>query len=201
METSGLSGIGGYAGVASSVIGLFTSYAGSMQSAKSAKLAAERARVAAQFEADQMDQAAGQSFAAGQQAALEQLRQTRLTQSRAIALAAAGGGGVSDVTVVNLLSRNAGEGAYRAALAVYQGAEQARKLRMAAAAKRYEGDLQFSAGQDKATAYNMQGFGNAFTQGVNLYTKYGKAGGDGPGAKSPDVNYVPADTSTIDMGV
>lgn len=187
--------------VAAQAIGAFSSIAGSAQSARAARQAGERARVASQFEADQLDQQAGQSIAAGQYNAIEQMRQTRLAQSRAIALAAAGGGGVSDVTVTNLLARNAGEGAYRAAMALYQGNEKARLLRMSAAAKRYEGDLQFEAGEDKAKAYKLQGAGTFFNNAASLYSKYGKAGGDGPGAKSPDASYVPADTSTIDMGV
>lgn len=195
------SAIAGFIPVAAQAIGAFSSAAGSVQSARAARQAGERARVAAQFEADQLDQQAGQSIAASQYDAIEQMRQTRLAQSRAIALAAAGGGGVTDVTVVNLLSRNAGEGAYRAALSLYKGEERARQLRLAALTKRYEGDLQFSAGGDRAAAYTLQGAGKLFGDAVSMYAKYGKAGGDGPGVKSETVNYVPTDTSTIDMGV
>jgi hypothetical protein len=72
-----------------------TSFAGNSQSAAAARVAGQRAQVAAQFEAAQLEQNAGQAIAVSQAQAKEQLRQTRLLQSRAIAVTAAGGGGVT----------------------------------------------------------------------------------------------------------
>jgi hypothetical protein len=54
-------------------------------------------------------------------------------------VAAASGAGASDASVVNIVGRIKGEGAYRAATALYAGEDKARVLRMQAAAKRYEG--------------------------------------------------------------
>jgi hypothetical protein len=167
-------GVMGYVGVASQVLGMFTNLAGASQSASASRVAAERARVAAQFEAQQLEQNAGQAFAAGQAAAVEQLRQNRLLQSRAIALIAASGGGASDETVVNLLARNAGEGAYRAQLAVYQGEEKARQLRLAASTRTYEGELQGASLDDKAKAYRIAGAGQFARESASLYSKYWK---------------------------
>ncbi len=58
-----LSSIAGFIPVALSTLGMFTSMAGASQSASAARVAAERARVAAQFESDQLDQSAGQAIA------------------------------------------------------------------------------------------------------------------------------------------
>jgi hypothetical protein len=167
-------GVTGYVGVASQVLGMFTNLAGASQSASASRAAAERARVAAQFDSQQLEQNAGQAFAAGQAAAVEQLRQNRLLQSRAIALIAASGGGASDETVVNLLARNAGEGAYRAQLAVYQGEEKARQLRLAASTRTYEGELQGASMDDKAKAYRIAGAGQFTRDSASLYSKYWK---------------------------
>ena len=162
----------GYIGVASQLVGMFTNLQGASQSASAARAAGERAKVAAQFEAQQLEQNAGQAIAAGQAAAIEQIRQNKLLQSRAIALIAAGGGGPTDETVVNLLANNAGEGAYRAQLAVYQGEEKARQLRLAAVTKSYEAELQDASAQDKAKGYQIAGAGQFAKDSASLYSKY-----------------------------
>lgn len=112
--------------------------AGARQSA-SEIIKAKRAKEADDFAASQYLQNAGQAVAAGQRGAAEENRKARLVSSRAIALAAASGAGASDVSVVNLVSRIRGEGAYNAQTQLYQGEDQARRMRMAAAAKTYEG--------------------------------------------------------------
>jgi hypothetical protein len=98
------------------------------------------ARQQAQFQADQLRANAGQAQAAAQRSAAETDRQTQLILSRALAVAAAGGGGASDPTVVNLIAQDAAEGAYRKSVALYQGDDRARVLRLQADAKDYEGD-------------------------------------------------------------
>lgn len=103
--------------------------------------AGRAARQAADFEAQQLQQNAGQAQAAGQYAAEDMATRTKLLTSRALAVAAAGGGGASDPGVVSAIAGIAGEGAYRQALALYGGDERAREMMGAADAAKYRGRL------------------------------------------------------------
>src|SRR3990167_1798671 len=79
------------------------------------RAAQQRAQMA-EYQAAQLRQAAGQERASSQRSAIEERRRASLIASRALALAGAGGGGVSDPGVANLLADIEGEGAYRAAV-------------------------------------------------------------------------------------
>ena len=98
-----------------------------------------QAQQAATFQADQLRQNAGQVRASAQRQAFDIDRQSQYVASAALASAAASGGGASDPTVVNLIAKNAGEFAYRKAVALYQGDEKAQEMETQAAAKEYEG--------------------------------------------------------------
>lgn len=178
-----LSSIAGFIPVALSSLGMLTSMAGANQAASAARLAGARARVAAEFEAAQLEQAAGQAIAVSQVEAQEQRRQMQLVQSRAIAVAAAGGGGVSDETIVRLIGRQAGEGAYRSAVALYKGEESARRMRLQASAKLYEGALAEEAANDRADAYKVKATGDLLSGAATLFSRYGMGGA---GATSND---------------
>lgn len=171
--------------VALTVAGSLTSAMGAYSAGSAAAANGARQQAAAQFTAAQLEQQAGQTEASGQRAGAEQTRQAMLLNSRALALAAASGGGATDPTVVTLLSRTAAEGAYRSAVAIYQSEEQARQLRLKAAATSYEGDLALASGQDKQKAYETAAFGSLLTGAASLYSKYGMGG---PG-KSADTTY------------
>lgn len=173
----------GVAAVVGKVVGGVLQYEGYTQAAEGARLAGRRKRVASEFEAEQLDQQAGQVVAASQRDALEEKRKADLAASRAIALAAASGGGVSDPTVVNIIAGLKGEGAYRSAVAIYRGADQARKLRMGASAKRYEGAVAEEGATMEAASYETLAVASAFqTAGSlaepvsSLYKKYGGGG-------------------------
>lgn len=114
------------------------------------------AQQAAVFQAAQLRQNAGQAQASAQRQAFEVSREAEYTASAALAAAAASGGGASDPTVVNLISRNASEFAYRKAVALYQGDDRARSLEMSADAKEYEGKV---AKNNATKGALMQGFG------------------------------------------
>lgn len=186
--------------VAMQTIGMLTSFAGQSQSAAAARVSAQRALVAAQFEADQLNQNAGQAIAVSQQAAKEQLRQANLVRSRAIAVAAASGAGVSDDTIMRLISRNAGEGAYRAGVALYQGEEKARQLRMAASTRLLEGAYNAESLDAKANAYDTSAIGGLISGGGSLFAKYGMGG---PKATSSAGAYKAGngDSSILDAGI
>ena len=123
----------------------------------------------ADFEAKQLLMNANKAKAVAQRDAAEEVRQSELVQSRILAVAAASGGGASDPTVMRLIGKQAGEGAYRAALAIYKGDDKAQQLELAAKARKYEGDLAASQGMSKA-------IGAIAGAGVSLYQKYGQSG-------------------------
>lgn len=161
------------------------SSAGSEQAAAAARKNAERVAVEKRFEAEQLRQQAGQTIAVAQRAGIEQERQARLVQSRTLAVAAAGGGGVSDPTIVNMLGRIAGEGTYRAATALYGGEEKARLMRMQAEAADYEAASAIEAGDAKAEAYDIQGrtalkssAAGLLSNAGTLFGKYNTGAGD-----------------------
>lgn len=97
---------------------------------------------AARYQSAQLRQNAGNAQAAGERQAYDLDQQTKMIQSRALAVAAASGGGASDPGVVNIMARTAAEGAYRKAMALYNGDERAQAMMAAADAKDYEGKVE-----------------------------------------------------------
>lgn len=130
---------------------------------------------AAYAEAQQLEERAGESLAVSQLNAREQERQGRIASSRALAVAAASGGGASDPTVVNIMARLAGESHLRAMTSLYEGRGQARLLTRQAQMKRYGGEIaEFEA--KKASQGEMFKVASTALEafGPSLYDKYGK---------------------------
>jgi len=124
----------------------------------------------AQFKAKQLEQKAGQERAVSQRKAASARRTARYAESRALALAAASGGGASDPTVVNIMAGIAGEGEMAAQAALYEGEERARGSEMGAEASRYEGTQAKRAGYIKAGTTLMSSFSKFGNQ--SLTEKY-----------------------------
>lgn len=168
------------AGSAMSGTGSGLESGGDIMSGQQARIAGAQKQIESEFEAQQLEQQAGLTVASSQRAAIEQRRQTDLVQSRALAVAAASGGGASDPTIVNLIGKTAGEGAYRASTALYEGEAQARVMRMQAAAKRFEGanaaaigEAQGSGFDLKAQAASAKGTATMLSDMSSMYAKYG----------------------------
>lgn len=140
-----------------------------------------QARAASQFQAAQLRQNANTAQAVGERDAYEVGRNTDMVTSRALAVAAASGGGASDPTVVNLIARDAGEGAYQKALSLYRGADQARLMGMQADAKEFEGkaeegnSFEVGAAQEGSSVASLL---RSQARGASLYQRY--AGGGPP---------------------
>jgi hypothetical protein len=138
-----------------------------------------QARQAAQFQAAQLRQNADSAQASSQRSAIDVDRQTQMITSRALAVAAASGGGASDPTVVNLIARDAAQGAYLKSVALYQGDDRARLMSEQADAKDFEG---------KATERNSYEVGAAafaggatsllktHARGASLFSRFGGGG-------------------------
>lgn len=138
-----------------------------------------QARQAANFEAAQMRQNANTAQAASQRTAFDIDRQTQFITSRALAVAAASGGGASDPTVVRIIARDAGEGAYQKQLALYGGQDRARLNLESADAKVYEGKNTFRNSLEVGAA----GYAGAATnllksqaRGASLFQRFGGGG-------------------------
>ena len=162
---------------------------GHRQSGEAARVTGQRRNVAAQFEAEQMEQVAGQSIAASQRDAAEEKRRADLVASRALALAAASGGGASDPTIVRIIANLKGEGSYRSAVALYRGEEQARRYRMGAKAKRFEGAMAEDSGLKEQYAHEIAGTAALMGTSSSLFGRYG---GGGPGTDTGPVSEMVA---------
>ncbi len=127
--------------------------------------AGRAARQAGKAQRAANERAAKRTVAVAQRESLEEKRKARLLASRALALAAAGGGGASDPSIVKLIADIEGEGAYRAGVALYRGQEDAAKLR-------YEGTLAEWSGQADQQTANLKGASALLETSGGLYAKY-----------------------------
>lgn len=80
-------------------------------------------------------------------------------ESRAIAVAAASGGGVDDPTMVNLIGDLNAEGEYNVMARLYVGEDKAEGLRFGADQQRKEGEAALNASYVKAAKTVMSGIG------------------------------------------
>ncbi len=179
-----LSSIGG-SGAGTDPISLNTS-AGNLESLGADMSAAShvqfgiQARQASQFEAAQLRQNANSAAAASQRTAFDIDRQTQFATSRALAVASGSGASASDPTVVNMIARDAGQGAYLRAAALYGGQDKSRLDLEQAGAKDFEGkttelnSMQVAAGGYLNGATNLL---RSRARGASLMQRFG---GDGP---------------------
>jgi hypothetical protein len=93
----------------------------------------------AKFSAKQMDRNAIAAEAESQRAAIEERRKSDVLQSRARAVAAAGGGTTTGIGVQDVIADIENIGEYNALSALFEGSTQAQGLRTQADATRYEG--------------------------------------------------------------
>lgn len=170
-----------YIGAGLSLFGTYTQMKGQKEQGKVAQQqsqqSAQNEMVAAEFEARQADYLAGQAKAVSHKEAYEQRRMAGLLASKSLAIAAASGAGASDPTVVDLVSQIYAEGAYRSALAMYEGEENARSYKVAATARRLGGQSAASAriseGQSIARASETSMFSTLLSGAGNALSFFG----------------------------
>jgi hypothetical protein len=136
------------------VIGLAVGVVGGMSAREGIKEAGDQAyeegfatQAEREWEAKQHDYFATQERASAQRTAYEERRIGRIAESRAVAVAAFGGGGVDDPTVLNIIGDIHQETEYRALFAIYEGGQKARIHDIEASLLRYEGAQAVRAGQ------------------------------------------------------
>lgn len=147
--------------------GLALNAYGSMGANRAARAQARRERAVAAVQAQQVR-------ASGQRAAFEEQRQARLVRSRALALAAASGAGASDKGATDILAGIDAEGAYRAAVRLYDAENEARIIEMT-------GNSRARAADDQASAIGIGAFGDFLSGAGSMYLRYGGGGPDGGG--------------------
>lgn len=140
--------------------GLAVSAAGARQQGKDAQAMAN-------YQAQQLEQKAGQDRATAQRRSIEDRRQASLAMSRVQAVA---GGGGADPSILGLTGDIAGEGEYNALASLYEGEERAIGREMQATGARAEGDAARSASRYKVASNILQG--------ASTFSKYW--GGTGP---------------------
>lgn len=149
--------------------------ASALSRGKAAGMVGQRRKAASEYEASQLDMEAEQARSAGMRVAQDEQRKTQLINSAALARAAASGAGASDPTVIHLLTQNAGVGAHRAAMAMYQGEAQARVNNARAVSARFEGE---TAAMDASAAEKAAKFTATSTlmsgglKVLSMYDKY-----------------------------
>jgi hypothetical protein len=143
---------------------------GSMMAAKGINKSGLAQQEAANFEAEQMDQNAGQVEAASQRNAMDRERETEMLQSRALAVAGASGAGAMDPTVLRIIGGIAKEGKLASEMELYNGKSQAQSMRTQGKATRYQGYQTALASRTQGFATMMSGFG----QGIGNYFGAGR---------------------------
>ena len=117
-----------------------------------------KARKALAFDqARQLEQRAGVTRGASQRAAVRELDVAENIQSRALALAAASGGGVTNPTVLNILADIQAEGEYRSLTQIFTGEDEARGMEAQARSLRNTGSALARSGNLKAAGTILQG--------------------------------------------
>lgn len=159
---------------------LLQSY-GQMQAGSGAMQNGLETQAAMNYQAAQLRVNAGQDIASSQNQAAEIGRQEQLVQSRSLAVAAASGGGASDPTIINMMARNAGQGAYQQALALYGGSDKARTMNSQAEADVYSGNMAEQRGAQIQSASDIGATTTLMKGASSLYSKYGGGGPSAPG--------------------
>ena len=185
-----------------SIGGTIAGMAGTAQSAKTARLAGAVAQAGAQAEGDnavaaadykatQLRQQAQEARASQQRAAFETRRKGDLAQSTLRARAAAGGGGATDNTVLNLTGQIAGRTEFESLVDMYKGENAARGLEDAANAAIYGGKVAKQAAGFKAAGYGYQTAGTIAQSQGSMASQFGSLvnGLGGLGSSITNINW------------
>ena len=170
-ESPGINGLGWF-----SAAGMLLQMWGGIQQGRMARIHGERQRQAAEFAKWQADRQANTAIAISQRQAVEEHRQASHVASRALAVAAASGGGVSDPTMVRIIANARGEGTYRANVALYEGEARARQLEFQGITGMVGGFDAEAEGAARQQGYNYSALGMGLQGGASLYAKYGMRG-------------------------
>ncbi|CNI61170.1 Uncharacterised protein [Yersinia massiliensis] len=129
-------------------------------------------------EASQLDRQASNTRAQSQVQAMEDRRQARLAESRALAVGAASGAAADSTSFVKNISDMESQGELNALTSLWGGNQQGSQLNNQAAVRRAEGDAAKKAGTINAISSLLQA-------GGSLYDRYG---GGSPAPKAAKIS-------------
>jgi hypothetical protein len=154
--------------------GTAVSAAGTIAGGKAAADAGARAKEGYDFKALQEEQAAQESRAVGQRAALEKRREARFLTSKLQARAAASGGAADDPGVIDLAGDIAERGEYDALMEMFKGENRARGLEDSATGSRMTGEAAYAEGQAKRDAAELSAMGTIISGAGSMFRQYNK---------------------------
>jgi hypothetical protein len=154
------------------IASMAVSAVGGFQQSRAIKAAGKAQLQQAEFQNESAKVAAGQARASAQRQAIEDRRRGTLAESRARAVAASGGGQVSDVA--NLIGDLNAESKYAAFTSLYEGETQARDLQNRGALALYEGESANRAAkmESKAKMFETLGSMGKTAYDGGLFDKY-----------------------------
>lgn len=123
--------------------------------------------------ARQRERDANDAQVEAQQVAARERKKSKYLRSRALAVAGASGGGVSDPTISNILTGLDVEGEMSALNALHNGDTTAAGYRAGAATARREGRAAMSAGLFGGVGKALTGFGEFAEDNPSFFKKYG----------------------------
>lgn len=153
--------------------GTVLSAAGAVQQGLAANANSKAQQQMLNSRAAQADLKANDERALSQRRAGEDRRQAQLKSSRAMAVAAAGGGATFDPSIINLMGDLAAEGEYNAGIETFEGETRARDLEFGADLDRFEGEQARSAGKSAKRAGFIKAGSTILMNGSSLASKYG----------------------------
>lgn len=128
--------------------------------------------------ASQLEQNANAALGVSQQQSHFDLRSGNIEASKALAAAAASGGGATDPTVVNIISQLKGQSEYQALSDLYTGESKAYNLRSEANIARYGGDVAAYKGKVQQQLQQQKALQTITSGASTLANKYGDNSGD-----------------------
>lgn len=143
-------------------IATIASIGGTIVSAIGTIAAGNAQRRAANFQAAQLEQQAGQELAASQREAYEYQRNKDLALSRQQAVAGASGLSATDPSVLFLAGETAGRGRYQEEMALYTGKARQQGFQNQAKATRLSGQAAAQGAMFDAAGTILGGFGSFF---------------------------------------
>ncbi len=154
----------------------------------------------ANYRATQLRQQAQEARASQQRAALETQRKGGLVQSSLRARAAAGGGGATDNTVLNLTGQIAGRTEFESLIDMFKGEQAGRGLEDAANAAIYGGQVAKQGAAFKAAGYGYQTAGTIAQSQGSMAQQFGSliSGIGGLGSSLSGINFGGSGTTLPD---
>ena len=183
--------------IAASVLGAATSAAGSLYKGMADKRQGQQQAAAlhqsADYQSQLLQQQANAEQAAGQREAEQERLKAARVGSRATAVAAASGGGVTTPTIVDILDDIASQGELNASIKDYTGKERAAGRLDQAAAGQYNADVQGQAAINRGKASMVGSIFEGVAGLAKGAAQVGASGGFGGGDSTPDISGNPND--------